>query len=195
MSIHQQPPTKWVPLTDEFLDRLLVEYVAWIENLTEIRRRMAFLRDQYYAGWTPSAELQNRLADLQERDELYAAKHVSVARAFLNAAECDINATVQARTNRRTELIAAVVDLRRAWEGGWEKADEWTSDERNELIWLIYSNPELKSLIRISDQNIRYFCHKLQTFCNKRNSEAPPLAVRNPYRKSTGSNPYRRRMH
>ncbi|MET4208924.1 hypothetical protein [Bradyrhizobium sp. LA2.1] len=181
----------WVPLTDEIADRLHVGYCLWIDALTEIRRRMEYLRDQHRVGWNPSAELQQRLDDLNERDEVYAAHHMDTARAFLDAADGDINATLQDRTNRRTELIAAIVRLRHAWENGWQTADEWTPEERNELTWLMYCNPEMKSLYRIAEQNTLYFVAKLEALRAKTDREAPALPGRNPYRKTGGGNPYR----
>lgn len=184
MSIHQTAPTQWVPITDEIVRSLECKYLLWIEDLTEIRRRMDALRDVHMVGWKPPTELQQRLDDLNERDELYAAKHMATARAFLDAAEADIEATRQERTTRRTDLIAALVDLRRAWESGWEKADTWTADERSELMWLIYCNPELNTLFNTSAQNVIYFCQKLERL--RQASE-----LRNPYRTKPNGNPYR----
>ncbi|MET4254052.1 hypothetical protein [Bradyrhizobium sp. LA6.7] len=184
MSINQAPPTQWVPINDEIVDHLHARYCVWIDDLTEIRERMDALRDAHRMGWKPPIELQERLDDLNERDELYAAKHMDVARAFLEAANTDINATLQARTNRRCDLIAALVELRCAWEAGWDKVDTWTPDERSELIWLIYANPELKNLFNISAQNVLYFCQKLERL--RRASEP-----RNPYRTKPNGNPYR----
>lgn len=192
MSIHQAPPTEWVPLTDAIADQLHVKYLLWIEDLTEIRRRMESLRDVHRVGWKPPAELQERLDDLNERDELYAAQHMATARAFLDAAERDVEATRQERTNRRLELIAVLVQLRHAWENGWQTVDEWTPEERSELMWLIHCNPELKTLFNTSAQNVVYFYQKLERLRAKLDREAPPLAGSNPYRKSTGSNPYRK---
>ncbi|OSJ34217.1 hypothetical protein BSZ19_12805 [Bradyrhizobium japonicum] len=181
----------WVLVTDEIADRLHVGYCLWIDALTEIRRRMEYLRDQHRVGWNPSAELQQRLDDLNERDEVYAAHHMDTARAFLDAADGDINATLQERTNRRTKLIGAIVQLRHAWENGWQTADEWTPEERNELTWLMYCNPEMKSLYRIAEQNTLYFVAKLEALRAKTDREAPALPGRNPYRKTGGGNPYR----
>lgn len=186
MSIH------WTPVTDQVYDHLHAKYLLWIEDLTEIRRRMDYLRDQHRVGWKPPAELQQRLDDLNERDELYAAKHMATARAFLDAAERDVEATRQERTNRRLELIGVLCQLRHAWENGWQKEDEWTADERSELIWLIYCNPELKNLYRIAEQNTLYFFEKYQRLRDKLCREAPSIDSRNPYRKATGGNPYRK---
>lgn len=162
MSIHQSPPTAWVPLTDAIVDNLEIQYLAWIDDLTEIRRRMDALRDVHRVGWKPPAELQQRLDDLNERDELYAARHMVTARAFLAAAEADIEATEPQRLARKEQLIAALVQLKHAWENGWQKADTWTADERSELMWLIYCNPDLESLFNISAQNVVYFSQKYQ---------------------------------
>ena len=125
---------------------------------------MDCLRDQYYTGWTPSAELQERLNDLNERDAIYAAEHMDVARAFLDAAERDVNATRQVRTERREKLIAAIPVLKRAWEKGWETADKWTDEERVGIKWLIYCNPNLNSMRWIAEQSTIYFCQKLARY-------------------------------
>jgi len=162
MSIHQAPPTEWVPVTDEIVSFLHVKYCLWIDDLTEIRERMDALRDAHRVGWKPPAELQERLDDLNERDELYAAKHMDVARAFLNAADADIAATEPQRSAQKETLIGALVQLKHAWENGWPTADTWTAEERSELMWLIYCNPELKSLFNTSAQNVVYFCQKYQ---------------------------------
>lgn len=160
MSIHQAPPTNWVPLTDEIADRLHVGYCIWIEDLTEIRRRMAGLRNEWRMGWAPPTELVERLDDLNERDELYAARHMDTARAFLDAAEADATGTKPHRLARIEQLKAVIPTLKHGWENGWEKADTWTAEERSELMWLIHCNPELKSLFRIAEQNVVYFCRK-----------------------------------
>ncbi|MGY3615946.1 hypothetical protein [Bradyrhizobium sp. USDA 10063] len=165
MNIHQSPPTtKWVAVTDEILDRLHIGYCLWIDDLTEVRERMDALRDAAREGWKPSDELRERLDDLNERDELYAAKHMVVARAFLDAAEADVTATKPKRDAAHEHLRTVVIPmLKHAWENGWERIGHgFTPEERNELTWLIYCNPELKSLRRIAVQNTIYFWKKLE---------------------------------
>lgn len=162
MIIHQTPPTPWLPITDEIVGYLHAKYCIWIDDLTEIRERMNVLRDAHRGGWEAPAELRERLDDLNERDDLYAAKHLDVARAFLDAADADIAATEPQRLARLEQLKAALVQLKHAWENGWQKADTWTAEERSELIWLIYCNSELKSMFNISAQNVVYFCQKYE---------------------------------
>ncbi|SDJ33984.1 hypothetical protein SAMN05216338_104662 [Bradyrhizobium sp. Rc2d] len=156
MSIH------WTPVTDQIYDHLHVKYLLWIEDLTEIRERMDALRDVHRVGWKPPAELRERLDDLNERDELYAARHMATARAFLDAAEADAAATEPERSARKEALIAAVALLRHAWENGWQTVDKWTPEERSELMWLIHCNPELKTLFNTSAQNVVYFYQKYE---------------------------------
>jgi hypothetical protein len=163
--------TEWVPITDEIVDQLHDRYHSWIDNLTEIRTRLETLRDDSEAGWKPSADLTERLNDLNKRDEVYAAKYMDTARAFLDAAEAEVTATKPQREQHAEKLKAALKDLRRAWENGWEKSDVWTPEERGEFMWLAYCNPELTSLRRIAEHNTTYFCQKLVAFYKLKNEE------------------------
>lgn len=169
MTVHTEvgAPAKWVPVTDEIIDKMYGAYCVWIINLTEIRERMQTLRDQYRTGWTPPPEIRVRLNDLYERDEEYSYKHMDVARAFLDAAERDVDATKIARAERRSQLVAALGSLKHAWEHGWKEMDTWTREERVELQWLIYANPDLEVLFRVAEQNLIYFCQKAQRLKEK----------------------------
>jgi len=71
MSIHANVGASetWVPLTDGIVKRLHVEYCDWIDNLSEIRRRMADLRKAVAAGWEPDEISQRNLDKLNACDE------------------------------------------------------------------------------------------------------------------------------
>jgi hypothetical protein len=119
MSI-QAAAEKWVPLTPEIFDRLYAGYVVWIDDLTEIRERLAALREERRIGWKPSPDLTERLDDLNERDGLYAAKHMDTARAFLDAAETDVAATKPHRMAYIERLKERIAVLEKAFES-WHK--------------------------------------------------------------------------
>ena len=171
MNIHQSPPTKWVPLTDEIVRSLEGPYLTWIIDLTEIRERFEALRDECRLGWKAPPELSAALDDINERDELYAAKHMDVARAYLAATEADATATKPQRLARIEHMKEALGHLRYAWEHGWQDEDIWTPGERNEIIWLLYCNPEFKNLFAIAERNTIYFCQKYQRLFEKREAE------------------------
>jgi hypothetical protein len=121
MSIHANvgSPEKWVPLTDEMVDRLHEFYCDWIDNLTDIRERMHALRDEARIGWKPSSDISERLNDINERDQLYAAKHMDTARAFLNAAEAEAFASRPQRLARIERCKERSAALERACDAGW----------------------------------------------------------------------------
>src|SRR5437899_7148782 len=124
MRTHTAPP--------DIVGQLYGKYCLWIEDLTEIRERFESLRDACRTGWKPSPEMSAALDDINERDELYAAKHMDVARAYLDAAEADVTATKPHRLARIEHMKEALVRLRFAWENGWQDYDKWTPGERSE---------------------------------------------------------------
>jgi hypothetical protein len=126
---------EWVPLNDHMVSALYIKYRVWIADLTEIRARMEKLRDETRIGWSPFEQIQQALDDLNERDELYAAKHMDTARAFLDAAEAEAAASRPhrlARIERCKERIAA---LERAHKAGWRPTRGLTWPHPAVLAW------------------------------------------------------------
>jgi hypothetical protein len=164
LTVDNPPPTA-------SFEKLYDRYCTWIDTVRDIRERMEALREESRAFlWKPSPELTERLDDLNERDMLYAARHRDTARAFLEAAESDVAATRPQRLAQIEAMKETLKALRHAWENGWEHNDfSWTPEERLEFKWLVYCNPELKSLRRISQQNTIYFCQKAMAFQKARN--------------------------
>lgn len=158
MSIHQSPPTKWVPLTNEIFDRLYLRYMLWIDDLTEIRERMAKLREAVKAGWKPDEISRRNLDRLNACDEHAAAKQMDNARTILLCAEwmargffpseraAEIERAMDATMNEMkerskptAEQLASfdkrVDELRRIYRYGWRPFgnDPWVSHAAIEL--------------------------------------------------------------
>jgi hypothetical protein len=103
----------------DFHDRLNANYHARIDHKCEIRERMSALRQEKWAGWEPSAETIKGLNDLNERIDLYAAKHMDTARDILSFAEADNAASRPHRLARIERARERVRALERAYEAGW----------------------------------------------------------------------------
>jgi hypothetical protein len=119
MQLATEASEKWVPLTEEIFDRIHAYYVIWIDHKCEIRERMSALRQEKWAGWEPSAETIKGLNDLNERIDLYAAKHMDTARDILSFAEADNTASRPQRLARIERARERVRALERAYEAGW----------------------------------------------------------------------------
>jgi hypothetical protein len=130
-------PEEWVPLTEEIFDQLYAKYCDWGACLTEIRERMNSLRDETRMGWKPPSEIKDRLDDLNNRDGVYAAKHMDTARCFLDAAEADAVSTKPRRIARIERLKERIDVLDKAFAEGWP---------RNNAGWEMYVGSRFDAL-------------------------------------------------
>jgi hypothetical protein len=101
--------TTWTPMTDEIVTALHNRYADWIENLTEIRERMAELRKAVAAGWKPDDQSQSNLTRLNASDEWLAAKNMDLARTVLVCAEYEARCYMPG--DRANELFLAGISL------------------------------------------------------------------------------------
>ncbi|WP_448031978.1 hypothetical protein [Bradyrhizobium liaoningense] len=111
MSIHQTAPTQWVPVTDEILRSLEGQYLTWIIDLTEIRDRMAKLREAFKAGWKPDEISQSNLDRLNARDEWNAMHNMDNARTILTCAEHFAAPYMPGTAENRNEYFLAALRL------------------------------------------------------------------------------------
>jgi hypothetical protein len=145
---------------DEIVDGLYNKYCLWIDDLTEIRERFEALRDESRIGWKPLPELSERLDDLNERDELYAAKHMDVARAFLDAAESDVTATKPHRL-ARIERLKERIAMMESCYAEWTKYEKFTRDESMAWCSIVGGMRFLSCFIDQTENNVAYFEAKL----------------------------------
>lgn len=102
-------PETWVPVTDEIFDNLYARYMHWIDNLSEIRQRMAELRDAVEAGWKPDPQSQSNLDRLNANDEWNAHHNIDNARTVLLCAEFQARSFLPG--DRAQEIALATLKL------------------------------------------------------------------------------------
>jgi hypothetical protein len=152
---------EWVPLTPEIFDLLFVKYCDWGSCLTEIRERIAALREETRIAWKPPSDIEERLNDLNERDGLYAAKHMPTARAFLDAAEADAAATKPHRLAHIERLKERIAALEKAYEDGWPKRAKFTKEEHSGWFCMVWGMRFNACFIDETEVVVRYFEEKL----------------------------------